>query len=86
MDFFKATPDTILINHMTSQTIYHWQDEWLNLKEGEETKIEEQLKSMLDWLNKARFLQFQITYNLYGTKSISEMDDELKKEVGDIFG
>lgn len=31
-------------------------------------------------------LSYKTTMDLYGTKSISEMDDELKKKVGDIFG
>ena len=31
-------------------------------------------------------LSFKTTMDLYGTKSISEMDDELKDKVGDIFG
>jgi integrase/recombinase XerD len=31
-------------------------------------------------------LSYRTTMDLYGTKSISEMDDELKKKVGDIFG
>ena len=31
-------------------------------------------------------LSYKTTMDLYGTKSISEMDDELKEKVGDIFG
>ncbi len=31
-------------------------------------------------------LSYKTTMDLYGTKSISEMDSELKKKVGDIFG
>ncbi len=31
-------------------------------------------------------LSYKTTMDLYGTKSISEMDDELKKKVGDVFG
>ena len=31
-------------------------------------------------------LSYKTTMDLYGTKSISEMDDELKDKVGDIFG
>lgn len=31
-------------------------------------------------------LSFKTTMDLYGTKSISEMDDELKEKVGDVFG
>ena len=31
-------------------------------------------------------LSFKTTMDLYGTKSISEMDSELKEKVGDIFG
>jgi integrase/recombinase XerD len=31
-------------------------------------------------------LSFKTTMDLYGTKSISEMDEELKEKVGDIFG
>lgn len=31
-------------------------------------------------------LSYKTTMDLYGTKSISEMDDELKKKAGDIFG
>ncbi|MBU0628415.1 MAG: tyrosine-type recombinase/integrase [Nanoarchaeota archaeon] len=31
-------------------------------------------------------LSYQTTMDLYGTKSISEMDEELKDKVGDIFG
>jgi len=31
-------------------------------------------------------LSFKTTMDLYGTKSISQMDDELKEKVGDIFG
>lgn len=31
-------------------------------------------------------LSYQTTMDLYGTKSISEMDEELKEKVGDIFG
>ena len=31
-------------------------------------------------------LSYKTTMDLYGTKSISEMDEELKKKVGDIFG
>lgn len=31
-------------------------------------------------------LSFKTTMDLYGTKSISEMDEELKSKVGDVFG
>ncbi len=31
-------------------------------------------------------LSYKTTMDLYGTKSISEMDEELKKKVGDVFG
>jgi integrase len=31
-------------------------------------------------------LSYQTTMDLYGTKSISEMDDELKEKMGDLFG
>jgi len=31
-------------------------------------------------------LSYKTTMDLYGTKSITEMDDELKEKVGDIFG
>lgn len=31
-------------------------------------------------------LSYKTTMDLYGTKSISEMDEELKEKVGDIFG
>src|SRR3990167_3160858 len=31
-------------------------------------------------------LSYKTTMDLYGTKSITEMDDELKKKVGDVFG
>lgn len=31
-------------------------------------------------------LSFKTTMDLYGTKSISEMDEELKQKVGDVFG
>jgi len=31
-------------------------------------------------------LSYKTTMDLYGTKSITEMDDELKKKVGNIFG
>lgn len=31
-------------------------------------------------------LSYKTTMDLYGTKSISEMDDELKEKVGDLFG
>ena len=31
-------------------------------------------------------LSYKTTMDLYGTKSISEMDEELRKKVGDIFG
>lgn len=31
-------------------------------------------------------LSFKTTMDLYGTKSISEMDDELKEKVGNVFG
>ncbi len=31
-------------------------------------------------------LSFKTTMDLYGTKSISEMDEELKEKVGDLFG
>lgn len=31
-------------------------------------------------------LSYKTTMDLYGTKSIGEMDDELKKKVGDVFG
>ncbi|MFA6460674.1 MAG: tyrosine-type recombinase/integrase [Candidatus Woesearchaeota archaeon] len=31
-------------------------------------------------------LDYRITMNLYGTKSISEMDDELKEKMGNLFG
>lgn len=31
-------------------------------------------------------LSYKTTMDLYGTKSISEMDDELKEKVGDVFG
>ncbi len=31
-------------------------------------------------------LSYKTTMDLYGTKSISEMDDELKEKMGDVFG
>ncbi|MFH0752837.1 MAG: tyrosine-type recombinase/integrase [archaeon] len=31
-------------------------------------------------------LSYKITMDLYGTKSINEMDDELKEKVGEVFG
>lgn len=31
-------------------------------------------------------LSFKTTMDLYGTKSITEMDDELREKVGDVFG
>lgn len=31
-------------------------------------------------------LSYQTTMDLYGTKSIGQMDDELKEKVGDVFG
>ena len=31
-------------------------------------------------------LSYKTTMDLYGTKSISEMDDELKEKMGDLFG
>ncbi len=43
VDFFKQTPDTILINHKTHQTLYHFQNEWLNLSKEREMQIREEL-------------------------------------------
>lgn len=43
VDFFKQTPDTVLINHKTHQTLYHFQNEWLNLSKEKEMQIREEL-------------------------------------------
>jgi len=44
VDFFKQTPDTILINHKTHQTLYHFQNEWLNLSKEREMQIRNELE------------------------------------------
>ena len=44
VDFFKKCPDSLLINHKTGQTIYHFQDDWLNLTKEREKNIRNDLK------------------------------------------
>ncbi|MBS3151459.1 hypothetical protein J4443_03720 [Candidatus Woesearchaeota archaeon] len=51
VDFFKALPDTNLIDHRCNQTIYHHQKEWLNLSEKEERRIRENLEAQSRFLN-----------------------------------
>ncbi len=43
VDFFKQSPDNLLINHQTGETIYHFQDDWSNLKKERETQIRKNL-------------------------------------------
>jgi|TARA_B100001971_G_scaffold169823_1_gene161715 hypothetical protein len=43
IDFFKQSPDNLLINHRTGETIHHFQDDWLNLTKEREIKIRKNL-------------------------------------------
>lgn len=43
VDFFKQSPDNLLINHQTGETIHHFQDDWLNLTKEREIQIRKNL-------------------------------------------
>lgn len=51
VDFFKAMPDTLLVDHRCGQTIYHFQDDWVNLSEEKEKIIRENLIIQSKFLN-----------------------------------
>jgi len=44
VDFFKEMPDTLMIHHKKGLTVYHFQDEWLNLTPDREKSIRESLR------------------------------------------
>lgn len=43
VDFFKQSPDSLLINHKTGQTVDHFQDDWSNLTKEREIQIRKNL-------------------------------------------
>lgn len=43
VDFFKQSPDNLLINHKTGETIHHFQEDWLNLTREREMQIRKSL-------------------------------------------
>ena len=51
VDFFKTIPDSILVDHRSGQTIYHFQDDWINLSKEEENAIRERLRMQSRFLN-----------------------------------
>ncbi len=51
VDFFKAMPDALLIDHRCGQTIHHFQEDWINLSEKKEKAIRKNLIAQSKFLN-----------------------------------
>ena len=55
VNFFKACPDTVLVNHKTGKQIHHFQDDWLKLSVEREKTIRENLRKETNYLQNFRF-------------------------------